>query len=159
MKIVFENPETRNRDSVILDNVLTDDADGFSSSEFRTWKMVYDSAKATEMIFIKGYGELPRNSIKGIVEIKEKRKESAGQSRATRFEICSARGFSDEEKKEWSELVSGAGIIYGKIPTEFLFLAVVKSLFNSGKGDVYEYIRGVGVDELKKKLDKKFQVV
>lgn len=86
MKIIFENPETRNRDSVVLDDWFkVNEQPGIDFTEFTLWKSAHDAAKSMEMVMLPNYGKVQKSSIKGFVEHKTK-PEPENRKHQSRFE-------------------------------------------------------------------------
>jgi hypothetical protein len=125
-RIIFENPETRNRDSVVLDDyfVLEGQQEGFDYTEFSLWKANYQSLKATDMVMLPKYGQIQKSAIKGFVELKESGNDLREGGR-TRFET------SPPSKEEWEALLRASYEKFkGKIGTPLIVNGVAMSLWN-----------------------------
>lgn len=145
-RVIYEDPETRQRESIIL-----------TEAEYQEFCSNRENTKGYGLVPITVNSRLinlPKNAFKGEVEILPKRIAISGEEMtATRYDMCK---WSPEEMKEWARCQAGVlGLYPFTACSEKLFLGLAKSVFNWDQSSkLKQHILEVGERLLPTKQDK-----
>lgn len=128
IKIVFENPETRNRDSIVLDDFKDlSQQDGFTMTEFGAWRAKYDAAKPDQMIKLPSFGEITKRSVKGFSELRPEAVDE-NEKMLTRMQT------DPPKNSEWRAICEAVEMGFRDkedcVATPMIFKAICMSLWN-----------------------------
>lgn len=125
MKVVFENPETRHRDSIVLDDHEDlSKQPGLRMTQYDAFREVFDKAKSNGMVRLPGFGEVVKQSIRGFFDVYPD-KEDQNEYQKTRMET------DPPSNIEWKAICKAveSKMAVG-VWTPLIFRAVCMSIWN-----------------------------